>query len=103
MESPFGDLALTAGGRMLSRLILALPKHAMRKAKRMKPSKERDNAIKAALFFRRMIEMNTLNGMSMGSGGLLPYHLAQGFVEVANGHLLRGIHRMLRPIKVKRN
>ena len=101
IESPFVDLSLTRGGRFLSSLMLSLPNYAMRKAKRMKPSRERDNAIKSALFFRRMIEMNTLNGMSMGSGGLLPYHLAEGFVEIANGHILRGISKMLKPVKMK--
>jgi hypothetical protein len=47
-----------------------------------------------------MIEMNTLNGMTMGSGGMMPYHIACGFVEIANGHLFRGIGRMLRPVKL---
>ena len=99
MESPFADLSLTFGGRMLSSIVLSVPKFAMWKAKRMKPSKERDNAIKSALFFRRMIEMNTLNGMSMGSGGILPYHIATGFVEIANGHFFRGILKMFRPVR----
>ncbi len=102
LESPFSDLSLTVGGRLLSGIVLSLPKYAMWKAKRMRPSKERDNAIKFALFFRRMIEMNTLNGMSMGSGGLMPYHLASGFVEIANGHLFSGIAKMLRPVKIKK-
>ena len=99
MESPFADLSLTFGGRMLSSIVLSVPKFAMWKAKRMKPSKERDNAIKSALFFQRMIEMNTLNGMSMGSGGILPYHIATGFVEIANGHFFRGILKMFRPVR----
>lgn len=100
LESPFSDLSLTFWGRVLSSIVLSLPKYAMWKAKRMKPSKERDNSIKSALFFRRMIEMNTLNGMTMGSGGMMPYHIACGFVEIANGHLFRGIGRMLRPVKL---
>ncbi|MBR2612968.1 MAG: glycoside hydrolase family 3 C-terminal domain-containing protein, partial [Clostridia bacterium] len=100
LESPFSDLSLTFFGRCLSSIVLSLPKFSMWKAKRMKPSRERDNCIKSALFFRRMIEMNTLNGMTMGSGGMMPYHIACGFVEIANGHLLGGIGKMLRPIKL---
>ena len=75
----------------------------MKKALRLPEGTERDNRIKGAVFYRRMIEMNTLNGMSMGSGGMLPYHIAQGLVSIANGKILRGLWRMLRPIRLPKD
>ena len=38
--------------------------------------------------------------MTMCGGKLMPYNFAQGFVELANGHLLRGAKAFLTPIRV---
>ena len=38
--------------------------------------------------------------MSMCAGQSMPYNFAQGFVELANGHVLRGAKAFLTPIKV---
>ena len=100
MESRFADLSLTRMGRLISRLVLSVPESQMKKAMRLPEGAERDNRIKGATFYRRMIEMNTLNGMSMGSGGMLPYHVAQGLLTIANGHPVRGAFELLRPIRL---
>lgn len=100
MESRFSDLSSTRMGRLISRLVLSVPEGQMKKALRMREGAERDNRIKGATFYRRMIEMNTLNGMSMGSGGMLPYHIAEGLLTIANGKVIRGLFRLLRPIRL---
>ena len=72
----------------------------MKKAKKMPDGPEKDNAIKGAFFMERVLETNSLRSMSMSAGKLFPYNLAEGFVEMTNGHFLKGLKKIMTPIKV---
>lgn len=100
MDSRFADLRQTFMGRVLFRAVMSVANRQQRKAKRMPKGPEKENARKGALFLRRVLENNCLRSMSMSSGGSLPWHVARGMMEVANGHLLRGIRCFLSPIRV---
>ena len=99
-ESRFTDLKETALGKVLYRAVLGMARKQMRKAKRMPEGAERENAIKGATFLKRILDSGCLRSMSMSSGGRLPYNLAEGLCDVSNGHILRGIKKMCRKIKV---
>lgn len=60
---------------------------------------ERDNQIKGAIFLKRILESNSIITMSMSAGKSFPYTFAQGFVHLANGHILRGIKSFCTSIK----
>ncbi len=100
LESRFSDLTQTFMGRILNGAVLSVPAREERRAARLPDGPDKDNKCKGALFMRRILESNSLRSMTMCGGKLMPYNFAQGFVELANGHLLRGVKAFLSPIKV---
>ena len=72
----------------------------MKEARKLPEGAERDNKIKGAVFTRRILESNSLNSMTMCAGDTFPYNYAVGFMEMANGHLLRGIKAFLHSVQV---
>ncbi|HAS56622.1 MAG TPA: glycosyl hydrolase [Firmicutes bacterium] len=99
LESRFSDLEKTFIGKILHNAVLSVAKKDMKKAKKLKEGVERDNKIKGALFLKRILESNSIITMSMSAGKTFPYNFAQGFVDLANGHLIKGIKDFCSPIK----
>ncbi len=97
LESRFSYLA-RAGlmGKILHSAVLNVAKKQMKAAKKLPEGKERDNKIKGAYFLARILNSNSLISMSMSAGEAMPYNFAQGFMELANGHIFRGIGCFLR-------
>jgi beta-glucosidase len=56
---------------------------------------ERDARVKNAHFVLRMIPFQSLRSLAMASGGALPYRVAQGIAELAQGHPFRAVRRFL--------
>ena len=100
LESRFTDLRQRFIGRIIFRAALSVPKKQERKAKKLPPGAERDNAVKSALFMKRVLESSSLRSMTMCAGRTLPYNVAEGIAELSNGHIFKGIRRMLKKIKV---
>ena len=99
-ESRFTDFRQTFMGRILFSVVLGIAKRQLKRAQKLPEGSERDNKIKGALFLKRILESNSLNCMSMSAGSAMPYNFAQGLAELANGHIIRGIKCLCRPIKV---
>ncbi len=95
LESPLGDLKQTLAGWILYTAVMAVIKRDYRKAKRLPDSLERNTRMKNAYFVVRMMPSNSIRSMCMSSSGKLPYQIATGFVEMANGHLLKGMKVIL--------
>ena len=100
LESRFTDLRATFMGRILFNAVLGVARKQMKRALRLPESAERDNKIKGALFLKRILESNSIISMSMAAGKSMPYNFAQGFVNLANGRLLKGIKCFCTKIKV---
>ncbi|MGM9666362.1 MAG: glycoside hydrolase family 3 C-terminal domain-containing protein [Eubacteriales bacterium] len=100
LESRFSDLRLTFMGRILYNAVMGVAKKEMKAAKKLPEGTERDNKIKGAVFLKRILDSNSVRTMSMTSGQSLPYNLAEGFVNLSNGHLIRGIKNFCAKIKV---
>ena len=100
LESRFTDMQSTFMGRILFNAVLGVAKKDMKKAKKLPEGQERDNKIKGAMFLKRILESNSIISMSMCAGKSCPYNFAQGFVELSNGHLCKGIKRFCAKIKV---
>lgn len=101
LESRFSNLE-KAGflGKILHSAVLSVATKQMKEAKKLPEGKERDNKIKGAFFLRRILESNSLISMSMSAGTGMPYNFACGFMELANGHLFKGIQCFCSKIKV---
>ena len=101
LESRFSNLEKTGFlGKILHSAVLSVATKQMKKAKKLPEGKEKDNKIKGAFFLRRILESNSLISMSMSAGKTMPYSFACGFMELANGHLLKGIKCFCTTIKV---
>ncbi len=100
MESRFTDLKQTFMGRILVNSVLSVAKKQQKAAEKMPDGPEKENARKGALFLQRILESNSLRSMSMSAGRSLPWHVASGMMELANGHLFKGIRWFLSPVKV---
>lgn len=101
LESRFSELA-EAGfwGKILHAAVLGVANGQLKKAKKQPEGPERDNKIKGAVFLIRILESNSLLSMSMSAGKMFPYNVAQGFVELSNGHFFKGIGCFCKKIKV---
>ncbi|MBR5343412.1 MAG: glycoside hydrolase family 3 C-terminal domain-containing protein [Oscillospiraceae bacterium] len=100
LESRFSDLTQSFMGRILHAAVLSVAAKQEKEAAKLPDGPDRDNKRKGALFLRRILESNSLRSMSMCAGKSFPYNFALGFMELANGHMLRGAKAFLTPIKV---
>ncbi len=99
LESRLSDLRLTFMGRILLNAVLSVPRKQIKKAKKMPEGLERDNEIKGAQAIEKMLTTSSIMTLSMASSGAFPYNFAEGFRELSNGHLFRGIKCFTKKIK----
>lgn len=95
LESTLGDLRRTLTGKILYASVMNTVRKDYRKALKMPDSPARDACLKNTHFVVRMMPYNSVRSMCMSSGGQFAYHTAVGFVELANGHLIRAIRAFL--------
>ena len=100
LESRFTDLRQSFMGRILYSAVLSVASKQAREAEKLPDGPEKDNKRKGALFLKRILESNSPRSMSMSAGKSMPYNFAQGFVELTNGHLIRGAKCFLSTINV---
>ena len=100
VELRFTDLNQTFTGRILYNAVLSVVKKQMKQAEKLPDGPEKDNAIKGAYFMKRIMDSNSPRSLSMCAGDRMPYNFAEGFAELTNGHLLKGVRCFLKKIKV---
>ena len=100
LESRFTDLRQTFMGRILYNAVLSVADKQKKEAEKMPDGPDKDNKIKGAYFMKRILESNSPRSMSMCAGKSMPYNFAQGFVELTNGHLIRGARCFMEKIDV---
>ena len=91
LDSRFSDLNHTFMGKILFNAVIGVAKKDMKKARKLPEGSEKDNKIKGALFLKRILESNSLITLSMSAGKSLPYNFAKGFMDLSNGHIIKGI------------
>ena len=100
LESRFTDLKQSFMGRILFGAVLSVADKQEKAAEKLSDGPEKDNKRKGAFFLRQILESNSPRSMSMTAGKSMPYNFAQGFVELTNGHLLKGARCFLKKIDV---
>lgn len=101
MESRFCDFRKTFMGRILYNAVCGVAKRQLKKAKKLPARPERDNRIKGAIFLQRIFDTNCVRTLSLSAGKSMPWNIAEGFVQLGNGHLIRGIAAMCQSYKIK--
>ena len=99
LESRFTDLKSTFMGRILYNSVLSVAKKEMKQALKMPDGIEKENKIKGALFLERILNTNSIRTLSMSGGTGFPYNFAEGFRDLSNGHILKGIKDFTTKIK----
>ena len=100
LESRFTDLKQTFMGRILFNAVLSVATKQAKEAEKLPDGPEKENKRKGAMFMNRILESNSLRSMSMCAGKSFPYNFAQGFMELTNGHLLKGARCFMKKIDV---
>ena len=100
LESRFTDLQQTFMGRILYNAVLSVANKQAKEAEKLPEGMEKENKRKGAQFLKRILESNSPRSMTMTAGKSMPYNFAQGFVELTNGHLIKGAACFLKKIKV---
>lgn len=100
LESRFTDLRATFMGRILFNAVLGVARKQLKAARKLPEGTEKDNKIKGAMFLKHILESNSVITMAMSAGRSMPYNFAQGFVNLANGKIIKGIKCFCTKIKV---
>ena len=100
LESRFTDLRQTFIGRRLFDFAMSVPKKMEKQARKLPDGPEKDNSIKGAQFMRKMLESNSPRSMTMETGITFPYNFAQAFVELTNGHIIKGLGYFMKKTEV---
>lgn len=101
MESRFCDFQKTFMGRILYNSVCSVAKKQLKNAKKLPAGPERDNRIKGAIFLHRIFDTNCVRTLSLSAGKSMPWNIAEGFVQLGNGHIIRGLAAMCKSYKIK--
>ncbi len=96
LESSLTDFERTFMGKILYKAVMGVTQKEYKKALNMPDSLERDTRLKNSYFVVKMMPSNSLRSMCMSSSGRFTYNIAVGFVEMANGHFIRGLKSFLK-------
>lgn len=94
METTLGEFD-TLFGAVIKKAIVNVGVKQYKKACKMPDGPEKEREKKAGLFISKMMPSNSLRSLCYSSAGGLKYPVAKGMLEIANGHILRGIRAML--------
>ncbi len=100
LESRFNDLRQTFPGRVIHYIVMSVARRHARDAEKLPHGHEKVNKRKGALFMKRILENNSLRSMTMCAGKNMPYNYAQSFMELTNGHFIKGIRHLRKKIIV---
>lgn len=81
-------------GRIVKRQMLNVGNKIIKDAKKIRDENERKRQIKSGYFMKRMVLQNCLRSLYFSSGGILKKNDVEGIIDIANGHLIRGLKKM---------
>jgi beta-glucosidase len=95
LESRIADATGSLLGGILYRAVIGRMRKEYEAAVALPDSPERDARVKSTHFVLRMMPSMSLRAMAMSSNGAMPYRVAAGIADLATGHPVRGIRRLL--------
>lgn len=98
LETPIGEFE-TFIGKIFKIFACNVGLKQYKKACKKEESLERERQKKAGLFVYKMMPYNSLRSICYSSSGKLPYNMAKGILELANGHLIKGLKLILKKEK----
>jgi beta-glucosidase len=102
LETRLTDARHTLVGKIVGDAIVGAVSRDYRAALRLPASLDRDAKVKNAYFVMRMMPFSSMRSLAMASAGAFHYDVAAGFADIATGHPIRGLRRILnRPRKAR--
>lgn len=95
LETRMAEFRHSILGKILYKSVIGAVSRDYQKALKMPDSLERDSQLKNTHFIVKMMPFNSPRAMAMSSGGAFGMPLAQAFVDIANGHLIKGFKTMM--------
>lgn len=99
LESPFSYLKESFMGRIFFNAVMSVANKQKKEAEKLPEGNEKDNKLKGAYFLHKVLVSNSLRSMSMSAGKSFPYNFALGFMEMSNGHIIKGIKHFVTKIQ----
>lgn len=99
LDSTLRDFKRTFWGRRIFALVNKFSGKPMKNAKKIEDVNERIRSIQCAKFIQQMSINSTIRFLSMNAGDMLTLNRAQGLVDIANGHIFRGLKKMIKRTK----
>ena len=96
LESSLNDFKSSPVGWILYQSVMATVRKEYKEAQKLPDSLERDTRLKNSFFVTKLMPFNSIRSMCMSSSGQFTYNTAVGFVNLANGRLIRGLKAFLK-------
>ena len=95
LQTRLADSRSSLLGAILYRAVVGRVRREFRAALALPESPERDARVKNSYFVLRMMPAMSLRALVMASAGGMPYPVAEGLDDLAAGHPVRGLGRIL--------
>lgn len=100
LETPIGEFN-TFFGKIFKNVLCNVGLKKYKKASKIKDNLLREREKKAGLFIYKLMPNNCLRSLSFSASGMFDYNLAEGILELSNGHFFKGIKKILKKYKIK--
>ena len=94
LETPIKEYR-TFGGKLIFQIATSSMKRSLRKAEKMPEGGKKESAKKSAIFLMKLIPNNSLRSICFSAGGLITYKKALCLLDVANGHVVKGLIKFI--------
>ena len=96
MESPISDYQASFMGRMLYNGFMKGVGGNQKKLDAMPEGTEKDEMVKNQQFVMNLIPRNCTRALIQSGGGRMQMNMARAIVEIANGHIIRGMKEVMK-------
>ena len=103
VETPLVDYQSTGMGRFVFNVFMKGISGNKKKIDKMPESEDKEAAIKQHKFIVAFVPRNSMRLLVQSAGGFLQMNIANAVVEIANGHIFKGIKELLKKSRFKVN
>lgn len=100
LDSRLDEIKETFIGRIFYHAVVGVGAKQYKRSKKMPEGAERDMKRKNGIFLMKMMPQNSIRSMAVSSSGRFSYQVAQGLIEMINGHFFRGMKTMIKKTPV---
>ncbi len=100
METPICEFN-TFFGKIIKKAVSSVGLKKMKKTDKMPQGFDKEREKKAGYFIYKLMPYNSLRSLSYSSAGILKYNVACGMLDISNGHIFKGLFKIIKKYKIK--